>query len=64
MEDTTVFFKRNFFFNIIFSLAHIGLASILWDLGKQFSPRCDATEHGVPSGAVLFVLRNCIENGM
>ena len=26
----------------------------LWDIGKQYSPRCDAAERGVPSGAILF----------
>ena len=24
------------------------------DIGKQYSPRCDAAERGVPSGAILF----------
>ena len=33
----------------------------LWDIGKQHSPRCDAAERGVPSGAILFALRNFIE---
>ena len=37
------------------------LASLLWDIGKQYSPRCDAAERGVPSGAVLFAQRNFIE---
>ena len=36
------------------SLTHLSLASLLWDIGKQYSPRCDATERGVPSGAILF----------
>ena len=35
-------------------LTHISLASLLWDIGKQNSPRCDAAECGVPSGAILF----------
>ena len=35
---------------------------ILWDIGKQHSPRCDAAERGVPSGAILFAQRNFIEN--
>ena len=26
----------------------------LWDIGKENSPRCDAAERGVPSGAILF----------
>ena len=32
----------------------LSLASLLWDIGKQHSPRCDAAERGVPSGAILF----------
>ena len=36
------------------SLTHLSLASLLWDIGKQHSPRCDAAERGVPSGAILF----------
>ena len=36
------------------SLTRISLASFLSDLGKQHSPRCDAAECGVPSGAMLF----------
>ena len=35
-------------------LTHLSLASLLWDIGKQNSPRCDAAECGVPSGAILF----------
>ena len=27
---------------------HISLASFLWDIGKQYSPRCDAAESVVP----------------
>ena len=34
---------------------------ILWDIGKQYSPRCDAAECGVPSGAILFAQRNFVE---
>ena len=44
------------------SLTHLSLASLLWDIGKQNSPRCDAAERGVPSGAILFALRIFIEN--
>ena len=40
---------------------HISLASLLWDKGKQNSPRCDAAERGLPSGAILFAQRNFIE---
>ena len=35
-------------------LTHLSLASLLWDMGKQNSPRCDAAERGVPFGAILF----------
>ena len=35
-------------------LTHLSLASLLWDIGKQNSPRCDAAERGVPSGTILF----------
>ena len=35
-------------------LAHISLASFLWDIGKQNSPRCEAAKRGLPSGAILF----------
>ena len=42
-------------------LTHISLASFLWDIGKQNSPRCDAAECGVSSGAILFAQRNFIE---
>ena len=27
-------------------LTHLSLASLLWDIGKQYSPRCDAAECG------------------
>ena len=42
-----------------FSLTHISLASFLWDIDKQNSPRCDAAKRGaakrgIPSGAILF----------
>ena len=46
---------------IYFVLTHISLASLLWDIGKQYSPRCDAIERVVPSGAILFAQRNVIE---
>ena len=36
------------------TITHLSLASLLWDIGKQNSPRCDAAERGVPSGTVLF----------
>ena len=26
----------------------------LWDIGKQYSPRCDAADRGIPYGAILF----------
>ena len=34
-----------------FVLTHLSLVSLLWDIGKQNSPRCD-----VPSGAILFAV--------
>ena len=43
------------------TLTHLSLASLLWDIGKQNSPICDATERGVPSGAILFAYRIFIE---
>ena len=45
----------------LFDLTHLSLASLLWDIAKQNSPRWDAAERGVPSGAILFVARNFIE---
>ena len=45
----------------ILTLTHLSLASLLWDIGKQKSPRCDAAERGVPSGAILFAQSNFIE---
>ena len=44
------------------SLTHLILASVLWDIGKQNSPICDAAERGVPSGAILFAYKIFIEN--
>ena len=43
------------------SLTHLSLVSLLWDIGKQNSPRCDAAERGVPSGAILFAERILIQ---
>ena len=48
-------------FQFMLYLNHISLASLLWDIGKQYSLRCDAAERGVPSGAILFAQRNFIE---
>ena len=42
-------------------LTHLSLTSLLWDIGKQNSPRCEAAERGVPSGAILFAERIFIE---
>ena len=47
-----------FFFVI---LAHISLASFLWDICKQNNLRCDAAKRGVPSGAILFAYMVFIE---
>ena len=43
------------------NLTHISLPSIVRDIGKQYSPRWDAAECGIPSGATLFDKRNFIE---
>ena len=40
--------------NIYVYLTLLSLVSFLWDIGKQYSPRCDAAERGIPSGAILF----------
>ena len=37
----------------IFILTPLSLVSLLWDICKQNSPRCDAAERGVQSGAIL-----------
>ena len=34
--------------------------ALLWDIGKQYSPRCD-TDHGITSGAFLFAIKNGIK---
>ena len=44
------------------SLTHLSLVSFLWDIGKQYSPRCDAAKCGVPSGAILFAWRIFIKH--
>ena len=38
----------------IFELTHLSLASFLSYIGKQYSPRCDAAQRDVPSGAIIF----------
>ena len=43
-------------------LTPMSLPPFLWDIGKQYRPRCDAAERGVPSGSILFGSRNFIEN--
>ena len=45
-------------------LTHLSLVSLVWGIGKQNSPRYDAAERGVPSGAIQFdkiSLKNGIE---
>ena len=42
-------------FVCFFFLTHLSLAFLLWDIGKQNSPRCDAAERGVTSGAILLL---------
>ena len=32
----------------------LSLVSLLWDIGKQNSPRCDDAERGVSSEAIMF----------
>ena len=51
----SVFYEQ---FKFPSQLTHLSLTSFLWDIGKQHSPRCDAAERGVPSGAILFAQRN------
>ena len=36
------------------TLTHLRLVSLLLDISKQNSPRCDAAERSDPSGAILF----------
>ena len=43
-------------------LTFINLASFLWDKGKQWRPRPDATERGVWSGSPLFAYRMLYQN--
>ena len=57
MRDSTLFKTYNVFIilDVTYTyLTHLSLGSLLWDIGKQNSPRCDAAERGVPSGAILF----------
>ena len=44
------------------NLSHLSLASFLGDIGKQYSPRYDSAEWGVPSLATLFAKRIFIKN--
>ena len=46
--------KNCFFPSLKVIFTHLNLVCLLWDIGKQNSPRCDAAERGVPSGAILF----------
>ena len=47
--------------NFIFLLlTHLSLASLLWDIGKQYSPRCDAAERGVPCSAASHLGLFCL----
>ena len=43
-------------------LTRLSLSSLLWDIGKQNSPRCDAAERGVPSGTILFAKESLSKN--
>ena len=60
-HTTGIEIQKYFLFICFMMLTHISLASFLWDISKQHSPRCDAAERGVPSGAILFAQRNFIE---
>ena len=42
-------------------LTHVCLASFLWDIGKQNSPKCDVAKCGIPSGTILFAFMYFIE---
>ena len=52
LKTETEMIYQTFVFSI--RLTHLSLASLLWDIGKQNNPRCDATIRSVPSGAILF----------
>ena len=43
-----------FYFALPLNITHLSLATLLWDVGKQNSPRWDAAFCGVTSGAILF----------
>ena len=58
MQKKTDFSAKNF----EIYLTHISLATFLWDIGKQYSHRCDTAERGVPSGAILFAKKIFIKN--
>ena len=52
---------KNYLFSLnewFIILTHFSLASLFWDLGKQYRPRSDATERGVWLEASLFANRN------
>ena len=34
-------------------------SAFMWDIGKQNSPRCDAAECGVASGAIMYKEISC-----
>ena len=55
-----VFHRKNA--PLLQDLTHLSLVSLLWDIGKQNSLRCNAAERGVPSGAILFAKRIFIKN--
>ena len=45
--------QKTVYMYLVLALTHLSLESFLWDIRKQYSPRCDAAERGVPSGAIL-----------
>ena len=53
--------RDKFGFTGIETSTHLSLVSLLWDDGKQNSPRCDTAKCGVPSVAILFAYTIFIE---
>ena len=46
-------------YSTLYTLEHISIASFIWDIGKQSSPRYDTAEcSSVQSRAILFAQRN------
>ena len=60
--DDNSFEEDEYLYVELSNLTHLSLASLLWHIGKQNSPRWDAAERGIPSEAILFAKRKFIEN--